>query len=158
MAGEQRCFRLGDVAKALGIPVKTIRNYIDRQQYTPLREQTEGWAEFTVADIAVLAVARRLINEVDFPAGEAFELAGNIIQKSIGSKTKLSEFINERYGDARALLISVTGKYAFLYRAKGNWTARIENSLDGCVLDFGIVIDVGLVVRAALNKAGLIDE
>lgn len=158
MAGKHRCLRLGDAAKALDIPVKTIRNYIDRRQYTPLREQSEGWAEFTVADIAVLAVARRLINEVDFPAGQAFGLAGNIIQKSIGPKIKFSEFINERFGDARALLISLAGKYAFIYRAKGNWTARVESSLDACVLDFGIVIDVGLVARSALNRTSLVDE
>ena len=54
--------RFSDAAYAIESTPKALRNWMQKGQVTLVSSDTSGWREFSLAEIAILAVIRRLVN------------------------------------------------------------------------------------------------
>ncbi len=80
--------RFSDAAYAIESTPKALRNWIQKGQVTLVSEDTIGWREFSLAEIAILAVIRRLVN-FGMKVEEANQLA-NDAARSLFEYEKIS--------------------------------------------------------------------
>ena len=73
-----RPYRFSDAVRGLGTTDGTVRQWLDSGKVTIERGYGEGWAEFTLHDIAVLAVTHKLV-EFGIPVAAAFKIASHAI-------------------------------------------------------------------------------
>src|SRR5262245_39840191 len=74
--------RISEAAAAIGTTYKAIRHWLDRYRergIEPKAEQTGGWMEFSLGDIAALAITKHLV-DFGVPAYKAFEIAMTAVQ------------------------------------------------------------------------------
>ncbi len=80
----QRKIRFSDAAFAIGLTNKALRNWLQRNEMKLVSDYTSrSWTEFTMADIAVLAVTERIV-KFGFPVTYSNEIAHEAIFKNAG--------------------------------------------------------------------------
>jgi hypothetical protein len=114
-----RKLRFSDAVYAVETTPKALRNWLQRKQVvldTPT--PVGGWLEFSLADIAILALVRRL---VDFGLGVA--VASTIANKALKfSWTPTRRSATKRDVSAFTLSLSWAGARLIVYRTKdGKW-------------------------------------
>lgn len=110
--------RFGDAARAVGINRNTLRNWFDRNDIVLLSARPEaGWAEFTLGDIAALAVMRRLVRW-GIPVDYANEIAVTDIFRLA------SPLFSYRNTPAAALLAALNFQTLAVYYREGELEAE----------------------------------
>lgn len=142
-------FTAAEVAEALGITTKTIRNWLDRKNITPSGETESGRFEFSVYDVAVLAVTHPMV-EFGIPTRRAAEIADEALKDSAAfrSALKSADWDNpDRF--------SVVLAWINVFKVDDNWKwvwAR-ERLKD---IPAFIELNLNLLVRSSFRRAGLL--
>ncbi|MEC3863302.1 MerR family transcriptional regulator [Mesobacterium sp. TK19101] len=142
--------RFSDAAHAIGVKPKVLRNWLQRNQITLFSDHTGAkWTQFTLGDIAVLAVMRRLVEwgiKVDQANDIAFALiqgkAGMLIQYRHTPKEALIAFLR-----TFRLLLAHDDDTGDLLTA----TVHDREALPLGSTDF-VFVNIGLVVEVAFSR------
>lgn len=109
--------RFSDVAYAAGTTPKSLRNWLQRKQVRLATfEDSTGWREFNLTDVAILALIRQM---VDFGVNveEASDIANSVV---IGYGVSLDPSAS-RFADA----LNFSADYLILWRENGEWKQRM---------------------------------
>jgi hypothetical protein len=113
--GEKK-IRLGEVANALGVPPKLIRNWTAAQEFdlfgSPDRPQNK-WREYSYFDVAHLAIAAQMIR-YGFSVAEAHDFAGATLARLFEPLLAMGS----RFGKAPAGVIEAACQNKDLYLFK----------------------------------------
>lgn len=156
----EKKLRFGDVAYAIDSTPKALRNWLQRDQIKLFSEAPEeGWREFSFADVAVLAIVRKI---VDF--GSRVEEASWLAHAAIQQMCPVERFQNIPPGalatiwHGRTLAIWVVGDTWHL-NSFGSWqdareiAQALTPSEGGEPANSYIAINVEAVLRRAFDRA-----
>lgn len=126
----ERKIRIGDVLAALGMKRSTLRNWFDRNDVKLISEQQEeGWAEFTLGDVAILAIMRRLVRW-GLDVQRANEVAHSVVLGTAGP------LFGYRNTPAEAFISLMTGKTLVLFYPEASAAPKVALSNRRDELDF----------------------
>lgn len=121
-AASKQKIRLGEVASALDVDAKLIRNWLRTGQFDLLRgeeKEAQKWREFSFLDVAHLAVAMQAIR-YGFTVSEAHDFAGMALVNLVGADTVTARNLDRLPGGALQSL--ARGKSLFLFKLSDGQT------------------------------------
>lgn len=156
----ERKLRFSDVAYAIDSPPKALRNWLQRRQVALFSDDlSDGWREFSFADIAVLALVRKMV-DFGVPVETANGLAHNAVAMfQIDRFKNMPPTVLATIWHNRTLVAWPTGSNSWALNSFGNWqdprdiaaalTAEGQTTPASAYLS----IDVEAVLRTAFERA-----
>lgn len=142
--------RFGDVVYAIDTTPKVLRNWLQRDQVTLFTEDTGGWRNFSYADIAVLAVVRKL---VDFGCG--VETASHLAVRAFEDRSALT--FSYKNTPPEALIASWLTHWLIVFQEHGDWQfinhPPAVRPLDLEDVDAYLTVQVADVLKRAFARA-----
>jgi len=153
-----RPYRFRDAVRAIGTTEAAVRQWLNGGKVTIEHGYGEGWATFTLRDIAILALTQKLI-EFNVPLTVAFKIAcGAIDDGHKDVRDKQFAYPGE------AFVAGWKGKLMTVRRDRKNekqWHAARWQKEENEAFGFGnfICIDVATIVNEAFDRleAGLVE-
>lgn len=150
-----KALRFSDAAYAIGKAPSTLRNWLQRNQVKLPGQHSEGWREFTYADIAVLAIVAKLVSfglkveTASAVAEELFRAYPDVFNCIIPNPETVEAMWNNR-----VLKLWPEGDSLEL-RVVDLWQVTRERHLDssGELVTASILLDVGKILRVAFSRA-----
>jgi len=139
----RNAFRIGEVAGAIGVPAKTLRNWLDRELIPAPDSNTDGWRTFSALEVAQLAITSKLVG-FGLPIGVCAFIAGEAV------KTLLQKFprkIPQHINPLKVWRLHIVGYFLFVFPVDGEWKFILEESPD-----------IGTTAFIRLNVSSVIDE
>jgi hypothetical protein len=153
-----RPYRLRDAVRAIGTTEAAVRQWLNSGKVTIDHGYGEGWATFTLRDIAVLAVTQKLV-EFNVPLTMAFKIAGHAIdvgRKDVRDK-QFARPGEEFVAGWKGILMTVRRDR----KDPKAWNVTRWQKEEGEAPGFGnfICIDVATIVTEAFDRleAGLVE-
>jgi hypothetical protein len=149
--------RFSDVAKAIESTPKALRKMLQNPGLVLPAPVTDGWTEFSLVQIAVLAVARRLI-EFGFPVQFASTNACSVLFESILANSGVAEDKFEDKFTADTFLRSISDAHAVVYFDDGQPVLVVKHVVQWTVMSDGfekrpiLLIPIGAVVTRAFER------
>jgi DNA-binding transcriptional MerR regulator len=140
------------VAFGIGAPEKTLRNWIERDQYRPGGKKPAGRYEFSPYDLSVLAIAKRLV-DFGVPVETAAYIADDALKNSAGFKGALRHQQLDNPGIFSAAQLASAVR---VFKDKDHWEYNVIQVGDAADSSAFIEIHLGFVIRDALRRAGLL--
>jgi hypothetical protein len=144
-----RKLRFGDAVFAIDATPKTLRNWLNRNQVRlpSGAEAASGWRVFSPADIAVLAVVRKLV-EFGVPVEEASRIANAAFARIAGM------LLTYRNTPVPALIGAFNDRILCVWRDPpgGPWHWNLMEGSAGDV-DALLMVILAPVIARALNRA-----
>ncbi|MBC7284992.1 MerR family transcriptional regulator [Hoeflea sp.] len=142
--------RFSDAAHAIGVKPKVLRNWLQRNQIALFSDHTGAkWTEFTLGDIAVLAVIRRLV-EWGIKVDQANKIAFSLIRQRAGM------LIIYRNTPKEALIATLRNFRLLLAHDDdtGELMSAIVHHQDALPLDDTdfVFVNIGVVVEVAFSR------
>lgn len=142
-----RKLRFSDVVYAIDTTPKSLRNWLQRKQVRLTTFEDSGWREFNLADVAILALVRQMV-DFGLSVEDASDFANVII---IGHGVTYDPDASD-YAHA----IRFIGERLLLWRSEGEWRMRItdpEKMKSGDYPDAYVSIALSPVVAKAVERA-----
>ncbi|MCT8992042.1 MerR family transcriptional regulator [Chelativorans sp. SCAU2101] len=147
-----RKLRFSDVAYAIDATPKSLRNWLQRKQVSLTTSEGSGWREFNLADVAILALVRQMV-DFGLTVEEASDFANVIIMgHRVTYDPNATHF---------AHAVRFVGERLLLWRSQGEWLMRIVDADEmkpGEYPDAYISIALSPVVARAVQRALLGSE
>ena len=142
-----RKLRLSDAAFAAETTPKAIRNWLQRDLVRLAPSSSEGWREFSLMDVAALALVRRFV-DFGLPVEKANEFAHEILDE------KADTLLRFKNTPGKALAASFAGLSAIIWRKDG-WEMRLVYIATPLPppSDSFLVVDIGASLRRATERA-----
>ena len=137
--------RFSEAMEAIGTDAApdVLRSWLKRGQAQLAGGFGGSWANFTLTDIANLALMRVLATDFNIPVAEAFQIAKAVIAKHRQPRFK---------AEGEALWRGWEHHYLVLRRTKGRQGWSIKRGRLAAIGKF-IVVDVGRIIRPAIERA-----
>lgn len=146
---KERKIRFSDAAFAIGVTNKALRNWLQRNPMKLVSDyEGPGWTEFTLADIAVLAVTERIV-KFGFQVSFANALAYDAIFKHAGLMLAQADMASDTFASVLELW-----EIEIWYNGIGNSEHRIRNNVKPASrpADTYLALNIGKVVATAFKR------
>jgi hypothetical protein len=158
-ATKQKKLRFSDVAYAIESTPKALRKMLQNPELVLPVPVSDGWTEFSMVQIAVLAIARRLI-EFGFSVQSASINSCFIVLESmaVASQSATKNFT------AATFLRLVSDSFAIVYFDEGHFKIDMKHGPRWPAVPNGLqarpvlVVPIGAVVKRAFDRALLDSE
>ncbi|HEX6960178.1 MAG TPA: MerR family transcriptional regulator [Ferrovibrio sp.] len=145
---QQPKLRFSDAVYAIDTSPKALRLWIQRKQVRLSGTTGEGWAEFSFADIAQLAITRKLV-DFGMQVERANEIAAGLLAKIAGPVMRFKNPPPE------VIAAAFNGYVLIFWRERGEWRWRVDHpGNDGGAPDEAFAaVDLGVTVLKAIHRA-----
>ncbi|MBO6511709.1 MerR family transcriptional regulator [Roseibium sp.] len=150
---QHKKLRFSDVVYAAGTTPKTVRNWLQRKQIRLTTFETDGWREFNLRDVLLLALIRRMVDH-GVSVEEASDIA-NVVVVGYGIA------FNDQATGYRNL-VRFSGQNLILWRTVADWKFEVldlaktgANDLPPCFVSLSLEeISASAIERAVIGSDG----
>ena len=147
---EFKDFRVSEVAHAINVTPKALRNWLLRDGFTPDSDSADSWRSFSPYDVAVLAIVKHLV-DFGISTKSAASMAADVL--SGGIKTTLNDV---RINPARLWAASLSATFLFAFKdEEGEWKYFVSQEWDTAQRAV-LRIQIGTIINEAFKKIGIV--